>query len=144
MLRILSEPPKYLLLDGQEVALTPELAEEIKKQNTFLAQQVLRDIGSGLRRLDTSFANKHRSSRRRPSVPRFWPGLWIRCAKKPNQLYSNAASPEFVPLASHRRSSHHNLRHWAKLGLTDGAGVLTGSELDELTPAELSEKSKVG
>ncbi len=29
-----------------------------------------------------------------------------------------------------------------ELGLTDGAGVLTGSELDELTPAELKEKVK--
>jgi Ca2+-transporting ATPase len=133
---------KYLLLDGQEVALTPELAEEIKKQNTFLAQQALRVLALAYRRLPTLPSPTNIGAVEEDLVFLGLAGLMdpLREETKPAVQQCRIAGIRTVMITGDHPTTAYAIGQ--ELGLTDGAGVLTGSELDELTPAEFSEKVK--
>ena len=130
---------KCLLLNGQEVELTPELIDEINKQNAFLAQQALRVLALAYRRLPALPPQTDIGSVEEELVFLGLAGLDpLREETKPAVQECRRAGIRTVMITGDHPATAYAIGQ--ELGLTDGAGVLTGSELDELTPAELMRK----
>lgn len=133
---------RRLLLDGQEIELTPQLAQEVKEQNAFLAQKALRVLAVAYHRLPVLPPPAQLGAVEEDLVFLGLAGLKdpLREETKPAVEKCRIAGIRTVMITGDHPTTAYAIGR--ELGLTDGAGVLTGSELDELTPAELKEKVK--
>ena len=133
---------QYLLLDGREVELTSELVEEIEGQNAFLAKKALRVLALAYRRLPALPPQANMGAVEEELVFLGLAGLKdpLREETKPAVQECRQAGIRTVMITGDHPTTAYAIGQ--ELGLTDGAGVLTGSELDELTPAEFVEKVK--
>ncbi|MGI6129040.1 MAG: cation-translocating P-type ATPase [bacterium] len=131
-----------LLLDGQEVALTPELTEEVKEQNAFLAKQALRVLALAYRRLPALPPQDNLGAVEEELVFLGLAGLKdpLREETKPAVQECRQAGIRTVMITGDHPTTAYAIGQ--ELGLTGSAGVLTGGELDELTPEEFNEKVK--
>jgi Ca2+-transporting ATPase len=133
---------KHLLLDGQEVELTPARAEEIKEQNAFLGKQALRVLALAYHRLPTLPPQANMGAVEEELVFLGLAGLKdpLRQETKPAVQECRLAGIRTVMITGDHPATAYAIGQ--ELGLTDGTGVLTGSELDELTPDQFNEKVK--